>query len=178
MNIYNYSDQSSSQKFETMNLRAYSRNIPSQPLQPYLDARPVLTKYSIMPVVDPRATIHTPLKQEATYNPEKIFYPGNDSAPWSGYASNINKESELRNQIYALQSCPQAFYIPSSKSSLYNVSWSNKIDNGKQLFPGLFSEEPVNTYNSGLKQNENIGYSLFNNSTRQQLKDLTNTCNK
>jgi hypothetical protein len=173
MNIYNYADQSSSQKFETTNLRAYSRNIPSQPLQPYLDARPVLTKYSIMPVIDPRATIHTPLKQEATYNPNKIFYPGNDSAPWSGYASNINNESELRNQVYALQSCPQAFYIPSSTSSLYNVSWNNNVNNGQQPFPNLFVEEPVNSYANANNTNSDIGYALFNNSTRQQLRNLT-----
>jgi hypothetical protein len=172
-NINSYIDQPSSQKFETMNLRSYSRNIPSQPLQPYLDARPVLTKYSIMPVVDPRATINMPLKQEATFNNQQIFYPGNDSAPWSGYASNVNRESELRNQIYALQSCPQAFYIPSSNSSLYNISWNNKINNGNQPFPNLFTEEPVNTYT---KQNENIGYALFNNATRQQLKNLTESC--
>jgi hypothetical protein len=173
MNIYNYIDQTSSQKFETTNLRAYSRNIPSQPLQPYLDARPVLTKYSIMPIVDPRATIHTPLQQEATYSPDKIFYPGNDSAPWSGYASNVNNESELRNQVYALQSCPQAFYIPSSNSSLYNVSWKNNINHGNQPFPNLFTEEPINTYTSNNINNNDIGYALFNNNTRQQLRNLT-----
>lgn len=176
MNIYNYNDQTSSQKFETMNIRAYTRNIPSQPLQPYLDARPVLTKYSIMPIVDPRATIHTPLMQQATYNPETIFNPGNDSAPWSGYASNVNKESELRNQVYALQSCPQAFYIPSSNSSLYNVSWSNTINNGPNPFPNLFIDEPLTTYKTNSSNQDNIGYALFNNATRQQLKNLTKNC--
>uniref|UniRef100_A0A6C0IT79 Uncharacterized protein n=1 Tax=viral metagenome TaxID=1070528 RepID=A0A6C0IT79_9ZZZZ len=173
MNIYNYVDQPSSQKFETMNNRAYSRNIPSQPLQPYLEARPVLTKYSIMPVVDPRATIHTPLQQQATYDPDRIFNHGNDTAPWSGYASNVNKESELRNQIYALQSCPQAFYVPSSTSNLYNVSWNNSINNGQQPFPGLFTEEPVQTYRKNNEHTNDIGYALFNNTTRQQLKNLT-----
>lgn len=176
MNIYNYIDQPSSQKFETMNIRAYSRNIPSQPLQPYLDARPVLTKYSIMPIVDPRSTQQTctPLQQQATYNPHKIFYPGNDSAPWSGYASNINNESELRNQIYALQSCPQAFYVPSSTSSLYNISWNNSIHNGVNPFSNLFAEEPFNTYTTNnTEANKDIGYALFNNNTRQQLKNLT-----
>lgn len=171
MNIYTYADQSSSQKFETMNMRAYSRNVPSQPLQPYLEARPVLTKYSIMPVVDPRARIDTPLQQQATYNSQKIFNPGNASAPWSGYAANVNKESELRNQIYALQSCPQAFYVPSSTSNLYNISWNNHVNNGQQPFPSLFIEEPVNTYKT--HADNNIGYALFNNTTRQQLKNLT-----
>jgi hypothetical protein len=171
MNINSYIDQSSSEKFKTTNLRAYLRNVPSQPLQPYLNARPVLTKYSILPVVDPRQQINVPLTQCATYDMNTIFNPGNASAPWSGYSSNVNKESELRNQIYALQSCPQAYFVPSSDSSLYKWQWSqnNSIN---QPFPDLFKEPNFTQSNNNI--NTNIGYNLFNNSTRQQLKDLTN----
>ena len=45
------------------NQRIYDRNIPSQFLQPYLSVRPVLTKYSIMPIVDPRAPAKVPMQQ-------------------------------------------------------------------------------------------------------------------
>ena len=172
-NIYDFDDLSSSGRQNIMNTRTYVRNIPSQPLQPYLDARPVLTKYSVMPVVDPRKKINVPLIQQATYNPEQIFNPGNvnGSGPWSGYASNVNHESELKGQIFALQECSQAKYIPSSKSSLYNVQWKNS-QQISQPFPELFKKETfapndVNPYAS------TIGYALFNNATRQQLKDLT-----
>jgi hypothetical protein len=171
MDIHSYIDQPSSQRQQTVYLRTYERNIPSQPLQPYLDARPVMTKYSILPIVDIRKPVNTPLVQQATYNPEKIFNPGNDFGPWSGYASNINRETELRNQIFALQSCPQGIYIPSSKSNLYKVNWqnTNKI---QQPFPTLFQNEQFSPYNPNPNP-EKIGYALFNNATRQQTKDLT-----
>jgi len=171
MNIYSYVDQPSSQRQQTVYLRTMERNIPSQTLQPYLDARPVMTKYSILPIVDPRKSIETPLLQQTTYTPEKVFNPGNDSGPWSGYASNINHESELRNQLYALQSCAQAAYIPSSNSSLYNYKWKNQ-NQPSQPFPELFNNQqfcPINP-----NQNpDKIGYALFNNATRQQTKELT-----
>lgn len=172
-NIYAFDNLPSSGRQDIMNTRTYTRNIPSQPLQPYLDARPVLTKYSVLPVVDPRKEIKVPLIQQATFDVEQIFNPGNvtASAPWSGYASNVNNESELRGQIFALQECSQAKYIPSSKSSLYNVQWKNSLEMN-QPFPELFKKETFGPTNINSESNK-IGYSLFNNSTRQQLKDLT-----
>jgi len=155
-----------------MNKQTYVRNIPSQPLQPYLEARSVLTKYSIMPIIDPRREINTPLIQQATYNPRQIFNPGNvnERGPWSGFASNINDESELRGQIFALQECSQATYVPESKSSLYNVHWKSRPVN--QPFPDLFKKEEFGP--TDLNSDPNImGVSIFNNATRQQLKDLT-----
>jgi hypothetical protein len=173
MNIHSYIDQPSSQRQSTVYLRSYERNIPSQPLQPYLDARPVLTKYSLLPIVDPRQSIKTPLIQQATYTPEKIYNPGNDFGPWSGYASNVNHESELRNQIFALQSCGQAAYIPSSKSSLYQTNWKNANEAiQQQPFPGLFINEQFSPTNPN-QHPDKVGFSLFNNATRQQTKDLT-----
>jgi hypothetical protein len=169
MDINSYIDQPTSQRQQTVYQRSYERNIPSQPLQPYLDARPVQTKYSIMPIVDPRAQINTPLIQQATYTPETIFNPGNDFGPWSGYASNVNHESELRNQIYALQSCSQASYIPSSQSSLYESKWKN-TNKPIQPFPELFKTEQFSPVNPNCYP-ETIGFGLFNNATRQQTKD-------
>lgn len=167
----NYTEQSTLQRQQTVYLRSSARNIPSQPLQPYLDARPVMTKYSILPIVDPRKEINTPLIQQATYSPEKIYNPGNDTGPWSGYSSNINHESELRNQIFALQSCSQATYVPSSKSNLYQVNWNNG-DKPQQPFPGLFQTEQFCPVNPNPKPDK-VGFALFNNATRQQVKELT-----
>jgi hypothetical protein len=48
------------------NNRIYDRNIPSQILQPYLDVRPVMTKYSYFPIVDPRKQINVPFMQLPT----------------------------------------------------------------------------------------------------------------
>jgi hypothetical protein len=170
MDLNAYVDQPTSQRQETVYLRSYRRNIPSSPLQPYLDARPVQTKYSILPIVDPRRPVETPLIQQATFSLETVFNPGNDTAPWSGYASNVNRESELRNQIFALQSCSQATYIPSSNSTLYGVKWENQKD-VKQPFPGLFKKEQFSPVNPN-QHPDKIGYALFNNATRQQIKDF------
>jgi len=169
--MFPFNEQSVSQRIHTTNLRTYERNIPSQSLQPYLDARPCSTKYTIMPIVDPRKPSAVPLVQQPTYNQQQIFNPGNDSGPWSGYSSNVNLESELRNQVYALQSSSQAIYVPSSQSSLYNFRWQNKtqID---QPFQELFKTEQFNSFNPNA-QPDKIGYGLFNNATRQQMKDLT-----
>ena len=59
----------------TQNSRIYERNIPSKPLQPYLDVRAVSTKYSFLPIVDPRTPAHVPMKVESTYNSKYTFNP-------------------------------------------------------------------------------------------------------
>jgi hypothetical protein len=166
-----FNDSCNSQKANIMNIRQYNRNVPSHALQPYLSVRPVDTKFSIMPIVDPRTPPKVPLVQQPVYNIGQVFNPGNAMAPWSGYATNVNVESELRNQIYALQSCSQATYVPSSNSDLYAYSFkpSNKTP-ADQPFPGLFQKDYFSPFNPNP---ENIGQSMFENCTRQQLKDLT-----
>ena len=106
-----------------MNDKLYKRNVPSKNLQPYLDVRPVMTKYSYFPIVDPRKKITSEFQVMPTYNVDNVFNPGNTQSPWSGFASNVNVESELRNQIYALQKCSQAVYVPNSQSDLYDFSF-------------------------------------------------------
>jgi hypothetical protein len=177
MNELEFNDGTSSQRENTMNSRTYNRNIPSQMLQPYLDARAVSTKYATLPIIDFRKPLTVPLKQEATYNPSHTFNPGNDFGPWSGYASNVNHETELRGQIYAIQECGQSFYVPTSHSDLYKYSWQNTT-NPIQPFPELFKDEKFNMFNPN--PNPAIGFGLFNNATRQQVKDLTQptTCSK
>lgn len=158
-----------------INHRMYDRNLPSQYLQPYLSVRPVMTKYSRLSIVDPRAATKVPLQQQPTYNIEKVFNPGNTQSPWSGFASNVNRESELRNQIFALQKCSQSVYVPNSTSDLYQYSMpvSKPVEQPFQL---LFKKEQFSGFNPNP---HNIGRSNFNNNTRQQNKELTKTksCN-
>ena len=175
MNAFEYNDQTASQKANTMNIRAYSRNIPSSQLQPYLDARSTSTKYALLPIVDLRSPISTVLKQQATFNPSNTFNPGNDFGPWSGFATNVNKESDLRGQTNAIQECSQAFYVPSSNSDLYKYGWKQN-DTIVQPFPDLFKNEKFSPFNPNPNQNT-IGYGLFNNATRQQTKELTKPTN-
>jgi hypothetical protein len=164
--------ESVAQMHHQTNARIYDRNIPSQVLQPYIDVRPVLTKYSYFPIVDPRKELNTKLMQVPTYNAHQVFNPGNTQSPWSGFASNINKESELRNQVYALQKCSQAVYVPSSKSDLYDYKFKTITQsNPHQL---LFTNNSFSSFNPNPDQNV-VGTNLFNNSTRSQVKDLTKT---
>ena len=109
---------------EQTNTRIYDRNIPSQMLQPYLNVRPVMTKYSHFPIVDPRKELNVKMEQMPTYNSQTIFNPGNSKSPWSGFASNVNLESELRSQVFALQKCDQSVYVPNINSDLYKYSYS------------------------------------------------------
>ena len=156
------------------NARIYERNIPSQVLQPYIDFRPVMTKYSYLPIVDPRKEVQTPLINVATYNVHTVFNPGNTQSPWSGFATNINKESELRNQIYALQKCSQAVYVPNSSSDLYQYKFhSTKKPNPHEL---LFKKDTFSHFNPN-PEPEMIGSQVFLNSTRSQVRDMTKqTC--
>lgn len=170
MNIHNYNDNSTLERQMITNMRTFERIIPSQPLQSYLEARPSSTKYSLLPIVDPRKEINVPLIQRATYTPESVYNPGNDGAPWSGYASNVNNESLLRNQVYALQKCSQSEYIPSSKSSLY-VHKTTNIYPVEQTHKYLFKDETFSK--KSFQHSQHIGYSMFNNATRCQLKNLT-----
>jgi hypothetical protein len=152
------------------NSRIYDRNIPSQMLQPYLDVRPVLTKYSYFPIVDPRKSSNVQLFQMPTYNVHQVFNPGNSQSPWSGFASNINTESELRNQIYALQKCSQSVYVPQSNSDLYTYKFqTNSKYNPHEL---LFKNDKFNSFNPNPSPNV-CGVSIFNNNTRCQIKDIT-----
>jgi len=163
-----------SQIHRETNTRIYLRNVPSHLLQPYFDARPVLTKYAMMPIVDPRRVDQYPVKVQPTYNPEKVFNPGNAMAPWSGFAANVDKESELRNIVFGLQSCPQAFYVPSSGSDLYKV----KVDAGSRMqqqqpFPDLFQQETFAPFDPN-PDSRFVGYGLFHNATREQMYDVPN----
>ena len=165
MSCFSQNQENNSAIHNSTNTRIFDRNIPSQMLQPYLSVRPVMTKYSLMPIIDQRAPVNVPLLQQPTYNSSNVFNPGNTTSPWSGFSSAINTESELRNQIFALQKCSQSVYVPKSTSDLYNVNFVSRPS--QQPFPDLFNQfvPCVNPKNS-LK--DSMGPELFNNSTRTQ----------
>lgn len=153
-----------------LNQRIFERNIPSQTLEPSFSSRPVSTKYTLLPIIDTNVKSSVPLKNYARYNTSQIFNPGTAQAPWNGFATNINLESSLRNQFFALQKANQAYYVPSSSSDLYN---SNLLTNkDSESHKSLFKKEEFNSFNP----NPNIqivGTSIFNNNTRCQVKNLS-----
>ena len=155
---------SASKMREVTSERIYERNIPSAPLQPYLNSRPVSTKYSFFPIIEPKKPIQTPLQVQPIYNIKHTFNPGNATAPYSGYADKVNVESQLRNQVYALQRSNQAVYVPSSHSDLYNEPSIHDNRNQQQPFPRLFE---VPTFQSFDPTPQKMAHqTLFHSSTR------------
>lgn len=161
-------DKATTQDIEqSMNAQIYNRNIPSGSLQPYINARPVSTKYSIMPIVDPRKKVQVPMRVDPTYNISQTFNPGNNTAPWSGYASQVNTESELKNQVFALQHCDQRAYVPQSNSDLYEYSFNN-VRQVQQQHPLLFDQQ---TFSACQSLPPNVHTRLFHNQTREDARE-------
>lgn len=156
------------------NKRIYERNIPSQPLQPYMNVRPLNTKYTRLPIVEPRQLEHgVPLKCYPVYNSQRVFYPASLDAPFSGYAAAINVESELKNQIYALQKCSQAVYVPSSTSDMYQSSHVMRSNNNdpNHAHHLLFKKEQFAEFNPNPYAGV-VGVAMWGNNTRVQMQDV------
>lgn len=134
------------------NTRWYERNVPPQPLQQYVSFRSVPTKYSWLPIVDPRVDpeLLTPVIVYPTYDPAHQFNPGNTTSPWSGYATNVDTESVLRDQIYAANRCSTKTYVPTSNSDLYiNLFAKPTSESPLAEFPYLFQQEQWNPVDPG-----------------------------
>ena len=157
------------ERVQQLSDRIYERNIPSEPLRPDISPRPQQTKFTILGKESPpQKDQGCPLtKTYPNYTPSKIFYPGDAQAPWYGFAANINTESSLRNQYFALQDCDQGKYIPSTNSDLYNVKVTSQPM--PQPHPHLFRNEDFSPHQPNTC---NIAKNLFHNHTHQQLKDL------
>jgi hypothetical protein len=156
---------------EELNDRISNRNIPSGPLQPQFGIRPLSTKYSMMPIFDRRAIPTVSINQLPTYNISNTFNPGNAqaAAPWGGFATNINDESRLRNQFFALQrGAVQSCYVPPRYSDMYEVQIPVN-ETILQPFPSLFEKTTFDAFDPCPKNN---GINLFDNFTRQQIKEL------
>ena len=175
MNNNNNNKQVASERTDSINDKLYVRNIPSQPLQPYFSSTPQSTKFSYMPMLDYPVSKNTPLHTYNTYSPASVFYGGNSTAPWSGFVGKVDTESELRNQTYSLQKDSLGAYIPPSTSNLYKVSWKNSEYTQKEteMFDNsdLFAQPTFSSFNPNV-YSDDVGYSLFNNSTRQQNKNV------
>ena len=155
-----------SERVEELNNRIADRNIPSNQFQAQFGIRPVSSKYAMMPIFDRRAIPTVPIERRPTYSLANTFNPGNGQAPWSGFATNIDDDSRLRNQFFALQKCDQAVYIPPTNSDMYKVEVTGQAV--QQPFPDLFTQptfQPFNPNTCG------VGGNFFDNCIRQQIKN-------
>ena len=137
---------------EDLNKRIYARNNASTSLKMPLPFRSINT----------RTTFPIPIKKEETEKiscPRGVFIPGNDSKTfYSGYASSIDIDSNLRNIDKHLETDANIYnsYVPDSNSDLYLENYNTDIEMQQYHTTG------------GKKINESN--SKFNNHTRQQLK--------
>ncbi len=147
--------------------RLAARNIPDGNLPPQFSMRPASTKYSIMPIVDPRSPAAlTPLKPVQNFSVDKMFNPGNAQGPWPGFANNVDNESKLRNQFMALQKSDQAYYIPPTTSDLYS-STSNYVNPSPEQSKLMFSQEAFQTnMDKRCPFVDDANANFFSNSTR------------
>ena len=151
--------------------RIAARNVPSAPLQPYFSVRPNQTRYthfSLGTAALPPDT--TPIKREPPYSVSAVFNPGDTQGPWSGFATNINTESVLRNQVFAAQRAAQAVYVPSSSSGLY-VAPQHSSTGPSHAFRHIEAVQLFPDHNPN-PDSTSIGKNSFHNHTRQQLKDV------
>lgn len=159
--------ESTDKRTQQLNENIYIRNLPSTELKPNYTCTPVSTRYSVLPIIDRREICNEPLKTYSTYNTSDVFNPGNDGAPWSGFASNVNYESYLRNQFFALQKCDRAEFVPCTTSDLFSNNIPITEPAGEENL--IFKEEAPIKFNPNPL---NLGKETFNNFTRYQLKNL------
>lgn len=161
-----YCQQERTQKLSD---RIYARNLTNAPIKMNYSIRPVQTRYVHLPTSDTRKEVTVPCQQKPTYNTKTMFTPAS-SLPFNGYQSKIDDETRLRDTIFPLQACPQAYYIPGTGSDMYNSSYlvagSRPVQMSNQL---LFNQEHFSPFNPNTCD---TGHKLFNNHTRVQIRDL------
>ena len=145
---------------DELNSRIFERNNISNNLNIRFDPRSLSTKYTLPQSIN-------------ELNNFKNLTSDNKIGSLDEYAEKINDESILRNQIYPLQNCSSNQYIPDKNSDLYNYEMNNSNNPTQQLFPGLFKKN-IFSKSENLDTSENLENDkkqLFNNDTRQQLKN-------
>jgi hypothetical protein len=155
---------------QELNKRIFERNIPSHTIEPVFSVNPVATRYTKMHIMDNNENnLETPIAYKNQYQTSTTFYPGDRKPNWNGFVTNVDKESQLRNQFFALQKCDQAYYIPETKSDLYvnhNIPTGKKHENSiDEKEPLVFQQQRFENFNPNIFS---VGNLLFNNSTRVQ----------
>lgn len=163
---------SNDDRIEELNDRIHKRVIPDSNIKliPNFDIRGAPTRNCLVfPVLDIKQNFAS---QNSDYDFENSFAPIQQNAPFINFAKNVDRESNLRSQIYALQhGAEQSVYIPSSNSDLYNISIPNPSDNVVQPFLDLFNRNSqFETTSNNFTNNNLIGRDTFYNHTKTQLR--------
>ena len=165
--VINGGYQCNMERTDELNTRINDRSCTANTLPAMYDVRPISTKFDLMPITDRQPVSSVPVQKQPVFNTEQSFYPGTQQGPWSGMASNVNLESELRNQTIALQNNPIATYVPSSNRDLYVNEPVGRTE--IQTHPLLFDTKINMAHNPN---KFNLGNKMFQNSTRTDLKNV------
>jgi len=164
-------------RVDELNDRIFDRFHPDHTLPPNFETRPVSTKYSLFPMMDKRMPAKVPIESNYDYSLETNFTPPvMASGPVNGFVNNVNVESSLRNQFFALQKgADLGEYIPSKESDLYKVTVVSRPE--EQPYPLLFEQGlhiDRTTVHPNVLACPNIGKDNFHNYTRTQLRNMVN----
>ena len=154
-------------RVQELNDRIHRRNLPSQPLETQYIGRPSRTRQVIFPMIDSRAPSQVQRIYHKPFDMEKAFNPGTN-ASYSGY--RVDDESSLINIKMPLQNCGQNKYVPNTNSDMYNNTYLTKTSVNQQNPHYLLNKKEF--FNPNNPNNCNLGYNLFNNDIRQQIKDI------
>jgi len=152
------------ERVDELNTRLNDRTFPDAAMQPNFSPRPVQTKYTTFPMLNARSATIVPIDHQPEFTTDN-FYTGTSNAP--NFVNNVDKESELRNQFFALQKSDQAVYVPDKNSDLYKVDVVYRPSD--QQYPDLFAKPQFD--NIPRPNLSSIGNDLFNNNTRTQLRN-------
>ena len=153
------------ENLDTINDAIYQRNVADIPLRPNMDARSVPTRNTLYPVFDQRTAFR---RHYLDHSVDTNFAPLQTKGPPSGF--QVNQESQLRNQYFALQhGAAQGVYVPSSASDLYRVQVPSHSHPDPQPFQNLFSVPRMTTAPPPMEGR--IGQEIFNNNTKTQLRN-------
>lgn len=169
------------ERTEELNKRISQRNIADRHLENWFTPVPFATKQMRFPMVNCNHTTscaisssYEPPKlnvEHPVYNISQEFAPVTRAPPFAGFSTNVDMESNLRNQFYAAQKSNRAVYIPSSNSDLYKVSVYGRDE--QQTHPLLFAPQEIGAADGNKHPFvENIGRERFMNHTRTQLRAL------
>lgn len=145
---------------QQINRKSYAHQIIQQPIEYKFDPRPQETRHVKFPALVNKSAFNM-----VSPNTQLAYVPNAQQGTFVGFSSNIDDETILRNQTFALQKSDKAAYIPDSNSDLYVESVQNRNGNPEshQLLWENYAPLPSMRHVSN-----QIGNDTFYNHTREQ----------
>ena len=155
-------------RLEELNERIYKRNLTSSSMPMHESFRSAPTRQTHMPILDHKKP-NTERLLNNNFDINTMYTPA-DSLPTQSYRNNVDVETKLRGAVTPMQKCDKAVFVPNSNSDLYNSDYlTNQDKNDPPSSSLLFKNERFDNFNPNTC---NLGFQLFNNHTRNQLRDL------